>query len=138
MTRVGIRKLKNRLSKYVAQARKGQTIVVTDRGEPVAKLVPMDSHQKAEDALEARLQELAAAGHIRLAARPGDYIPFKPIRAKGKPLSQMIIEDRRYCSTWTLPHSQKCIGSRQEVKLSRNGFAGKSAYSRPPFHMPRF
>lgn len=93
MTSVGIRKLKNGLSKYLAQARKGQTIVVTDRGEPVAKLVPMDSQQKPEDALEARLRELAAAGHIRLATRP--LPPFKPVKAKGKPLSQMIIEDRR-------------------------------------------
>ena len=93
MTRVGIRKLKNRLSKYVAQARKGQIIVVTDRGEPVAKLVPMDNPQKSEDALEARLRELAAQGHLRLATGP--FTDFKPVPNRGKLASRMIIEDRK-------------------------------------------
>jgi prevent-host-death family protein len=40
MKEVGIRELKNRLSHYVRQARAGQEIVVTDRGERVAELVP--------------------------------------------------------------------------------------------------
>jgi prevent-host-death family protein len=93
MKKVGSRELKNRLGKYLAQTRKGQTIVVTDRGEAVAKLVPVDSKPSPEDALEARLRELAAAGHIRLATRP--FEDFKPIRVKGKPASQIIIEDRR-------------------------------------------
>ena len=93
MKKVGSRELKNRLGKYLAQAKKGQTIVVTDRGEPVAQLGPAKNNAKAEDAIETRLRELAAAGHIRLATRP--FRDFKPIKVKGKPLSRMIIEDRR-------------------------------------------
>ena len=93
MTRVGIRKLKNRLSKYVARARKGQTIVVTDRGEPVAKLGPVASSAEPPKTIDDLLRVLAAQGHIRLATAP--FAPGKPARAKGKPASQMIIEDRR-------------------------------------------
>jgi len=40
MKTVGIRKLKSALSTYLRAARQGETVVVTDRGEPVAKLVP--------------------------------------------------------------------------------------------------
>ncbi len=96
MTKVGIRELKNRLSEYVAKARKGITIVITDRGEQVAKIVPIEKQVEPEDALEARLRELAAAGYLRLPLRPERPLPpVKPVKAKGKPLSQMIIEDRR-------------------------------------------
>jgi prevent-host-death family protein len=40
-TQVGIRELENQLSRYVARVRRGEEIVVTDRGSPVARLVPM-------------------------------------------------------------------------------------------------
>ncbi len=40
MKRVGSRKLKNRLGRYLGLVEKGEVIVVTDRGKPVAKLVP--------------------------------------------------------------------------------------------------
>lgn len=36
---VGIRELKAHLSEYVGKAAKGENIVVTDRGKPVAQLV---------------------------------------------------------------------------------------------------
>jgi prevent-host-death family protein len=96
MTKVGIRELKNRLSEYVGRVRKGKIIVITDRGEQVAKIVPMEKQVEPEDAIEARLQELAAAGHLRLPLRPKRPLPpFRPVKAKGKPASRMIIEDRR-------------------------------------------
>ena len=37
---VGIRELKNRLSEYVREARAGEGVLVTDRGEVVAELAP--------------------------------------------------------------------------------------------------
>lgn len=37
---VGIRELKSHLSQYLAKVRGGETIVVTDRGQPVARIVP--------------------------------------------------------------------------------------------------
>ena len=40
MEQVGIKALKNRLSQYVRAAAGGQTVLVTDRGEVVAELVP--------------------------------------------------------------------------------------------------
>lgn len=40
MSAVGLRELKNQLSKYVQRARSGETVMITDRGEVVAELSP--------------------------------------------------------------------------------------------------
>ena len=42
-TQVGIRELENGLSRYVARVRRGEEIVVTDRGAPVARLVAVSA-----------------------------------------------------------------------------------------------
>ena len=39
MRKVGLKVLKNKLSKYVRLAAAGETVVITDRGRPVARLV---------------------------------------------------------------------------------------------------
>ena len=40
MKTIGIRELKNRLSEFVREVRSGEAVLVTDRGEVVAELVP--------------------------------------------------------------------------------------------------
>lgn len=40
MKTVGVRELKNRLSEYLRQARSGESVLVTDRGQLVAELTP--------------------------------------------------------------------------------------------------
>lgn len=37
---VGVRELKAKLSEYLGKAASGEEVVVTDRGQPVARLVP--------------------------------------------------------------------------------------------------
>ena len=45
---IGIRELKAKLSEHVQRASDGATIVVTDRGRPVARLVPYDTSSAIE------------------------------------------------------------------------------------------
>jgi prevent-host-death family protein len=52
---VGARELKVRLGKYLRQVRQGRTLVITDRGQPVAELRPM-SGVGGPDAILARLE----------------------------------------------------------------------------------
>ena len=40
MKSVGIRELKNRLSKFLRQLRAGENVLVTDRGEVIAEFSP--------------------------------------------------------------------------------------------------
>lgn len=93
MRKVGSREFKNRMGRYLRAVRKGQSLVITDRGQPVAKVSPPDQPANSDDALQIRLQELEAQGLIRLAKRPLSI--FKAIPSRGKPASKMLIEDRR-------------------------------------------
>jgi prevent-host-death family protein len=92
MRTVGSRELKNRLGRYLGLVGKGETIIVTDRGKPVARLVPAEPEPKATYSIEDVLKRLEAEGHLRRGT--GKFRPFKPIRVKGKPMSQIILEDR--------------------------------------------
>jgi prevent-host-death family protein len=68
MVKVGIRKLKNALSRYVRRAEAGERVLVTDRGRVVAELVPAGTGQPTA---RSRYDELVAAGVIRRAPAPG-------------------------------------------------------------------
>lgn len=92
MKTVGSRELKNRLGRYLGLVGRGETIVVTDRGKPVARLVPPEPRPEPTYSVDDLLKRLEAEGHLRRGTRP--FKRFKPIRVKGKPLSQMILEDR--------------------------------------------
>ena len=61
MRSVNVAELKDRLSKYLGYAKRGEEVVIRDRNTPVAKLVPF----MAEDASEEELL-LVAAGKMRL------------------------------------------------------------------------
>lgn len=92
MRTVGSRELKNRLGRYLGLVGKGETIIVTDRGKPVARLVPPVSEAEKGESVDDLMRRLEAEGHLRRATQP--FRRFKPIRVKGKPMSQMILEDR--------------------------------------------
>jgi prevent-host-death family protein len=62
-TLVGSRELKTRLGQYLARVRRGDTITVTDRDEPVAELRPIGDPRDPRAALLARL---AAQGGLTL------------------------------------------------------------------------
>ncbi len=57
-----VSELKASLSKYLARVKAGEEVVVTERGIPVAKLVPIPP---AEGAEEERLARLERAGLIK-------------------------------------------------------------------------
>ena len=92
MKTVGSRELKNRLGRYLGLVRKGETIIVTDRGKAVARLIPQSSEPNAGGTMEAILEQLEKEGHLRRGS--GKFKPFKPIAKKGKPASRIILEER--------------------------------------------
>lgn len=94
MKTVGSREFKNRQAHYLRRVRRGETLLVTARGKPLAEVIPPQGQARTTPTLEERLRELAAQGHLRLGRR-GPWPRFKPVPLRGKPLSQMIIEDRR-------------------------------------------
>lgn len=90
MREVGVRALKARLSEFIRQAALGERILVTDRGRPVAELVPHQSGQ-----LPGRLTELARRGEVILATQP-PMVPRTRARLRaGISLSEALIAERR-------------------------------------------
>jgi prevent-host-death family protein len=63
MKTAAVSKLKASLSEYLARVKAGEEVIVTERGKPIAKIVPL-SRDQAE--VPAHLLELARAGLIRL------------------------------------------------------------------------
>lgn len=86
METIGIRELRQNASVWVAKAEAGVTIQITDRGRPVARLVPLTAAEQARDKLIAEGQLIAAAVP-RAALSGADLI-------EGRPLSS-ILDDQR-------------------------------------------
>jgi len=87
-SQVGVRELRDHLNSYVEDAGNGHSTVVTVRGKPVARLVPIDA---APDPYE----ELRRRGAITEPTRPKSrQIGRKRIKVKGS-VSDLVKEQRR-------------------------------------------
>ena len=82
---VGVRELRDGLSRHLAEVRSGHTVTVTDHGQPIARIVPVDR--------PTRLEQLVAEGRVRLAQRPKQVAP-RPLRAQGV-VSDLVADQRR-------------------------------------------
>lgn len=87
---VGSRELKTRLGTYLRQARAGVTILITDRGRPVAELRPLTP---ATTDLEARLAALAESGLLTPATKRLPAAPRR-VRLRGGSIAETIALDR--------------------------------------------
>jgi prevent-host-death family protein len=91
MTSVGIRELKAHLAEYIRRAERGESITVTDRGRPVARLGPEPTKQPTT---EERLKELVADGFLEWSGEPlPDNAPVGRARA-GFSVADVVIEQR--------------------------------------------
>jgi prevent-host-death family protein len=91
MRKVRSREFKNRMGQYLREVRRGRSLVTTDRGTPVAKVLPPDESKPEQSGLTERLKELESQGLIHLAKRP--LGKFRAVPSRGKSASQMIIEE---------------------------------------------
>jgi prevent-host-death family protein len=82
MKTVGVRDLKNRLSEYLRRVRSGESVLVTDRGEVVAELLP-PGQLKADPTIPAGLQALAKRGLITLGTAESD-LDLYPALPRGR------------------------------------------------------
>ena len=89
-TLVGSRELKTRLGQYLARVRRGDTITVTDRDEPVAELRPIGD---SRDPGAARLARIAAKGGLTLPPRK-TLARFTAERLTGGSGAAAVVADR--------------------------------------------
>lgn len=93
MKAVGIRELRDQFSRYVAEVRQGEVVLVTDRGEVVAELRPPGARVAAD--VPVGLQRLAERGELRLGLPndPAAY-PDLGIRAPAGTVRSLLDEAR--------------------------------------------
>jgi prevent-host-death family protein len=89
MAAVGVRELKARLSEHLARVKAGEAITVTDRGRPIARLVPVEP-----PAIPPRLAELLASGQVRWNGQPLPPLRPLPVAPGDKTMAQLIAEGR--------------------------------------------
>lgn len=91
-TTVGSRELKTRLGSYLRRVRGGATVIVTERGQPVAELRPIDPLTLT---LGDRVSAAISAGVLTHEVREGaPLLPFAPIASRARPASEAVLEDR--------------------------------------------
>ena len=94
MKSVGLRELKNRLSEYVREVRSGESVLVTDRGEVVAELVPPGQGTDKRGALSG-LGVFARRGELTLGApNAGELYPkLAPLLKRHRALA--LLDEQR-------------------------------------------
>ena len=92
MISAGIKDVKNNLSRLLNQVKAGEEILITDRGRPVARIVKENQGDKS---IRTALGLLVQRGLIALPSRSILKDRISALEAPGKPVSEMVIEDRR-------------------------------------------
>ena len=83
---VGIRDLQQNASRVVARAAAGEELEITDRGRPVARIVPLQA---------SRLDQLADAGRLRPRRQPLAALPAPVEVQPGEPTASEVLADLR-------------------------------------------
>lgn len=94
MIRASVSYTKNHLSALLIQVKAGETVEITDRDRPVARITPVSSFSPSQ-----RLQELAKLGLVRLPVggpmKPDDFCPITLEGGGHGGVVDALIEERR-------------------------------------------
>ena len=89
MISAGIRDLKNRLSYYLREVKKGEKILITERNQVIATILPVERGEE-----DSRLLSLVKEGFATW--KGGKPTGSRhPVKIKGKAVSDIVLEDRR-------------------------------------------
>jgi prevent-host-death family protein len=83
---VGIRELRDNLSRFLDDVQAGRELIVTDRGRPVARIIGTPG--------ESWIDELVTAGIVSLPERKLDLSTFGRVEATGD-LMEFVFDQRR-------------------------------------------
>jgi len=92
MKSAAVSKLKATLSEHLARVKAGEEVIVTERGKPIAKIVPLDRDQSG---VPAHVLELARAGLVQLGSGklPGRFWRMsRPSDPRGAGLKALLEE----------------------------------------------
>jgi prevent-host-death family protein len=85
-TTIDLENLQSQLRDYLGRTREGESFLVTDRGEPVAELIPLRPARQI-------LERLVAEGTVEWGGEKPKGL--RGIVVRGEPVSETIIRARR-------------------------------------------
>ena len=88
--KLGLREANQHFSKAIKAVRAGKEVILTERGQPIAVIKPIEAAHESD----AALKRMADEGLVTLPTRKGPLPRFEPVPISGGPLSQTIIDDR--------------------------------------------
>ena len=92
MEKATISQLKNQLSAYLRKVKAGESVLILERDQPVARIEPIVAHEVDEE----RLVRLERAGLVRRAKRPLSLERLRKQAPEPKTsVVEALIEDRR-------------------------------------------
>jgi prevent-host-death family protein len=84
---VGVRQLRDELRRWLEAVRRGDEVIVTERGKPIARIIAASAPPP--------LERLVAAGTVRPAERPPKSSrSYRRVKSKGS-VSDLVAEQRR-------------------------------------------
>jgi len=89
METIGIRELKENLSRYMKRVKTGESIIVTDRKKEIAVIMPLEKKAKEEKIYQLIQRGMACWGGGKPKGMPTRVV------SRGKSVSDAVIEDRR-------------------------------------------
>lgn len=89
MKATGVKELKNRLSYFLREVKRGEKILVTERDKVIATIVPVE---RADE--DSKILSLVKEGFaVWKGGKPAGS--RHPVKIRGKAVSEIVIEDRR-------------------------------------------
>ncbi len=95
MSTSSISETKAKLSALLDRVKAGETVTITDRGVPVAQIVPLNGASEVD--WDARLEKLERQGVIRRpkSKRPRGWLSAQPLPKSRKSVLEALLEERR-------------------------------------------
>ena len=85
---VGVRDLKNRLSKYLREVKKGRSIVITERGKPIGQIIPTTS------SIDDRIEMMINAGLLEWNGKKLEHYEPDVINRSSRLVSDILVDMR--------------------------------------------
>ena len=89
MIKIGLREANLHFSRYMKMVKDGKEVMLTERGMPIAVIKPIPQESEAESGIKL-LEQQGILKHARKGALP----VHKPITISGKPISEIVAEER--------------------------------------------
>ncbi|MCK5646131.1 MAG: type II toxin-antitoxin system prevent-host-death family antitoxin [Anaerolineales bacterium] len=85
---VGVRDLKNQLSKYLREVKKGRSIVITERGKPIGQIIPKTS------SIDDRIEMMINAGLLEWNGKKLEHYEPDVINRSSRLVSDILVDMR--------------------------------------------